>query len=658
MKIKITYNWLLEYLDTDADPYEIQKYLSLCGPSVERVDTVGDDYVLDIEITSNRVDSASVFGVAQEASAILPQFGKKAKLKINPLEKYTFKDLGNLSSDLTADIKVVDQKLASRVSAIILSNVQIGKSPAFMSERLMMCDIKSINNVVDISNYLMLALGQPNHTFDYDKIKSHKLVIRESKKSEKVKTLDEKEIVLPGGDIVIEDGSGHLTDLAGIMGGYDSMVSQNTKNVLLLLETYNPKKIRTTSMTTGQRTVAATYFEKGLDPERIEPTLMYGVNLLKQYAGASVASPVIDLYKMPIEPKKITVSVMRIQSLIGVAIAAKKMQEILENLGFTTAATGDTLEVTVPSYRMDDIDTWRDIAEEVARIYGYFNIEGKLQTTRAQHADHTLQRKFMVENKAKYYLKHVGLHEVYNYSMISKKTLEENGHNPQDFLRLKNTISENIEYLKTMLLPSLVENLLDNEGKRDNLTFFEIAKTYQKQDGELPIEKRHLAIITRRSYSYLKGVLEGLLSELNIADYSFEAATGSELFNKQLVARIKFGNLYNGHIGAIAGQESMYGVELDFDLLALDAQLVTHYKPISPYATIRLDVTYTSSPDHTYDKIRKVAFATSRLLQDISLIGTYKDKVTLQFEFSSNARNSTEEEAKEALAKIKSKLSI
>ena len=329
MNIKITYNWLLEYLDTDADPYELQKYLSLCGPSIERVEKIDDDYSLDIEVTSNRIDSASVYGIAQEASAILPQFGKKAKLKFNPLEKYTFKSLGKQTGELTAEIKLLDPKLASRVTAIILSNIEIGKSPELISKRLTMCDIKSINNVVDISNYLMLSLGQPNHTFDYDKIVDHKLHIRESKKGETVKTLDEKEIILPGGDIVIEDGSGNLTDLAGIMGGYDSMISDSTKNVLLLLETYDPKKIRKTSMTTGQRTIAATYFEKGLDPERIESTLVYGVELLKEYASATVDSDVIDIYPQPVKPKNITDSVQKINQLIGEHVAAKKMKEIL-----------------------------------------------------------------------------------------------------------------------------------------------------------------------------------------------------------------------------------------------------------------------------------------------------------------------------------------
>ncbi len=665
MNIKITYNWLLEYLDTDADPYELQTYLSLCGPSIERVEKIDDDYSLDIEITSNRIDSASVFGIAQEASAILPQFGKKAKLKFNPLEKYTFNSLsksasnaGSTPKELGAEIKLLDPKLASRVTAIILSNIEIGKSPELISKRLTMCDIKSINNVVDVSNYLMLSLGQPNHTFDYDKIVDHKLYIRESKKGEKVKTLDEKEIILPGGDIVIEDGSGNLTDLAGIMGGYDSMISNSTKNVLLLLEIYDPKKIRKTSMTTGQRTIAATYFEKGLDPERIESTLSYGVELLKEYASATVASDVIDIYPQPVKPKNMTVSVQKINSLIGETVSANKMQQILGNIGFETTIKGDSLDILIPSYRIRDVETWQDIAEEIARIYGYFNIAGKLQSTRATSADQTLQKTFAIERKAKYYLKHLGLHEVFNYSMISKKTIDRMSCEEKDFLKLKNTISENIEYLKTLLLPSLVENIEQNEGKRPNLSFFEIAKTYKKNDGELPIEKRHLALATRASYSYLKGILEGLFAELNITNFSFEEEKESHLFNKNLVAKIKFGDLYNGHIGLIAGQTGMYGVELDFDRLVLESNPIPAYSPISTYATIRLDVTYTSSPKLVFHDIKRISFKTSKLLKDVILLDRYQDKITLQFVFTSNKDNITEEIAKEELVAIKKAVGI
>ena len=172
MNIKITYNWLLDYLDTDATPDELQKYLSLCGPSIERVEKVGDDYVFNIEITSNRIDTASVIGIAQESQAILPMFGKKAKIKENPLENQQFSQITDrLTKEHELKIKIIDPSLCPRFSAIVLNNIKIGPSPDFIRERLIACGIKSINCVVDISNFLMLSLGQPVHVFDYDQIK-------------------------------------------------------------------------------------------------------------------------------------------------------------------------------------------------------------------------------------------------------------------------------------------------------------------------------------------------------------------------------------------------------------------------------------------------------------------------------------------------------
>jgi len=628
MNIKITYNWLLEYLQTDADPYEIQKYLSLCGPSIERVEKMDDDFVFDIEITSNRVDSASVFGIAQECAAILPTFGKKAILKINTLERYTFKEIHGDSArhDVELEIKILGDNLASRVSAVVLSNIEIGESPQFMKDRLAMCDTKSINNVVDISNYLMLALGQPNHTFDYDKIKDHTLSIRESKKGEKVKTLDEKVIELPGGDIVIEDGSGNLTDLAGIMGGYDSMVTSATKNVLLLLETYDPAKIRKTSMTTGQRTVAATYFEKGLDPQRIEPTLAYGVELLEKYCGGQIVSRVIDVYPKPVKPKIISVSVMNIETLIGAPIETATMREILENLGFSVTVHGGEIEVTVPSYRAADIEVWQDIAEEVARMYGYHNLKSIVQSTRSQNRNTAQENYDKYELRAKYFLKHAGLCEVYNYSMISKKMIEKFGFDPKDHLKLQNTISQNIEYMRIHLVPSLVENILQNKGKRDDLSFFEIAKTYKKRVGDLPEETRYLAIATNQSYSWLKGVLAGLFKELNIDEYSF---------------------------GEVEKNDDICAFELDFEELIECARPIPSYRPINPYSVVKLDLTYTTDPKHLFENIKSKAFKISPLLLSIDVISTFKNKVTLRFEFARTDQNITEKEAKEELEKIK-----
>jgi len=668
MNIKITYNWLLEYLETDAGPYEIQKYLSLCGPSIEKVieyDSKGiKDYIFDIEVTSNRIDTASVFGIAQEAQAILPQFNKKAQLKFNPLEKYRF---GSLEKELGVknklDIQITDSSLCSRFTALIL-DVKIEKSPEIIKQRLTMCDIKSISNVIDISNYLMLALGQPTHIFDYDKIKNKKMWLRLSKPGEKIITLDGKEINLPGNDIVIEDGSGKLIDLCGIMGGLNSSVTPETKKIILFVQTYNKRKIRQTSMTTGQRTMAATYFEKGLDEDRVEAAIIYGVELLKKSAGGIITSPLYDIYPQPYQSKKITVNQDYIDGKIGVKVPKDKSLTILKSLGFNVNLTDNQFEVEIPSYRKNDVSIKEDIVEEIARVNGYFNLPGILSPYVYIKQPEELQKFFFWSNRVKYFLKDLGLNEVVNYSMVSEKLLNALELKPETHLCLSNTISDEIKYLRTSLLVSLIKNIKDNQGKKKGLKFFELAKVYHKKDNDLPEEKYKLGLVTNSNFQELKGIVEALFTELKIKKITRKKT------NHQLFSDMQVGFMVNNNLIAIIGElkppyklameikDNVILAELDFQKLASLARVVPDYKPINPYAVINLDATFGTNELITYQSIIDAAYKTSSLLIDAEVISGIKEtsinnKLTLRFYFSSPERNITIDDAKQELEKIK-----
>ena len=632
MNIKITYNWLLEYLDTDATPHEMQKYLSLCGPSVESVEKIGDDYVFDIEITSNRIDTASDIGIAQEAQAILPMFGKKAKLKLNPLVNLKFDQIKPGSGfDLKVDIKNPD--LVSRFTSLIFDQVQIGDSPKFIQGRLRLAGVKVINNVVDISNYLMITLGQPIHMFDYDKISNHHMIVRESKKGEKLVTLDEKEITLPGGDIVIEDGSGKLIDLCGIMGGLNSAIGPKTKRVLLFVQTYNKSKIRKTTMTTGQRTIAATFFEKGLDEERVVATTVNVTQLLEKYCHAKVVSRINDIYPKKKDKKLLVMGYEIFEKKIGVKIPEKTINDILTNLGFSitddpnqglTLPEGQTLHITVPSFRVNDINIPEDIIEEVARVYGYHNIPSVLQPATYVSQPKDMEDLFVFQNRIKIFLKHLGLNEVINYSMISKGMIEDGGLKVEEHLRLSNSISEDIEYLRISLLPSLKKNIKENQGKKDVLRLFEIAKVYLPKKGDLPNEVYKVGIATNTDFSDLKGIIEAIYKELNI---------------------------HNLSVPEIIERDGVFLAELDFQSLINNCQLMPKYKPLHPYAIIKLDKTFEIQPQTTYAVVRQKAFK-SELLQKIEVVTLYQNKLTLRFYYSSPDRNITEDEAKTELAKL------
>lgn len=632
MNIKITYNWLLDYLETDASPYEIQKYLSLSGPSIERVDKIDDDYVFDIEIISNRIDTASIIGIAQEAVAILPMYGKKAKLKFNPLNFYNFEKINKKQVEKdNLIVKIIDKNLCSRFTAIVLENINIAPSPDFIQKRLTAAGIKVINNVVDISNYLMLTFGQPVHTFDYEKIAKKVMIMRNSKKGEKIITLDKKEVILPGEDIVIEDGEGRLIDLCGIMGGLNSSITQNTKKVLLFVQTYNKTKIRKTTMTTGVRTVAATYFEKGLDEERVEPTLVYGVELLEKYTGGQIASKIFDIYPNKYKKKILDIQYSIFEKKIGLKIDKKIINNILKHLGFDVKENNKNLQVIIPSYRKYDILIPEDIVEEVARVYGYHKIPNNLPPPAIIKQPEDFKKLFKIISIIKHFLKHLGLNEVINYSMISEKLLIEWNFDPKNHLKLKNTISQEIEYMRQSLLPSLWKNIQDNTGKKEVFRFFELAKVYITnnnilQGKSLPNEVYKLGLAVNTDYFDLKGIIEALFKELNI--------------KQDLVNQIN-----------IVEKNKAFFAEIDVNFLIENYKLLPKYQPINPYATIKLDKTFELNEKISYEKIKEKVFQ-SPYLQKIEVISLYKNKLTLRFYYSDNKKNITEEEVKKELEKV------
>ncbi len=654
MNIKITYNWLKEYLDTDADPYELQKYLSLCGPSVETVEKAGDDYVMDIEVTSNRVDSASVFGIAREAQAILPRFGKKAVLKKNPLDGLRFPDAGVDKLPLT--ITIQDKDIASRVTAVVLSDVTIRPSPESIRERLEHCGIRSINNVVDVTNYLMLEIGQPSHVFDYDTIKDHVLTMRLSTRGEAVTTLDGKKIELPGGDIVIEDGSGTLIDLCGIMGGQNSAVSEHTKNIILFIQTYNKRLIRKTSMTTGQRSVAVAYFEKGLDEERVEPAVASGIGLLTQFTGCSIASRIIDIFPSPYRAKTVPVSHEKIERTMGITISSPDVIDILNRLGFEVSEKGGTYEVSVPPERKYDIAIPEDIVEEVARIYGYHALPNVLSPMVYIKQPHEIEEMFAVSRRIKTVLKHCGLTESVNYSMVSGALLDALKLERTHHLALANSISEELKYMRISLIPSLVKNIADNEGKRDVLKIFEIAKVYYPHGGDLPKEVYKAAVAVTSSFDDLKGIIDALLFELKIEEV-VTRKSAVPFFSPTIQVDYRIGDRVIGSAGMLSTDiRSSLGIRkpvylASFDLLSLIeyTRLIPQYRPVNPYAVIKLDLTAKITE---YEQFKSSAFRASGLLRHIEYIGRYNENVTVRLFFSSLDRNLTEQEANKELEKI------
>src|SRR3989344_4669902 len=391
MNILIPDQWLREYLKTKATPEQIKEYLSLCGPSVERITKVADEIVYDIEITTNRPDSMSVIGIAREAAAILPRFNISAKFTNDPYklntDNYILRASGasrevTLKSSKPLSIKT-NPVLNPRWTSVVLTNVTVKDSPVWLKKYLELTGIRPLNNVIDITNYLMRAYGQPAHAFDYDRIGKNKnkipvMLLRESKNGEGLTTLDGKTHTLPGHDIVIEDGNGTLIDLCGIMGAENSSIKNATTSVVLFMQTYDPGHIRKSSMALAHRTEAATLFEKGLDLELVLPTIYKSVELMQELAHAQIASPVYDVYDSKYEPVNVTVSKEKLTTYLGGAVLPdEEITDILQSLQLEAKLTKTEITVKVPSFRRDiAIDV--DIIEEVAQTYGNHRIVATL----------------------------------------------------------------------------------------------------------------------------------------------------------------------------------------------------------------------------------------------------------------------------------------
>lgn len=618
MDIKILDSWLRDYLTTTAKPEAIAKYLSLCGPSVERIEKNDRDFVYDIEVTTNRIDAASVYGIAREASAILPRFGIKAKLKPLKIESTEF-DFVESVPYLKPSI---DIKLCQRFTAVLIKDVKISDSPNWLRQRLESAGVRAINNIVDISNYIMLELGQPVHTFDYDKIKGAKMILRESVKGEKVTTLDGKEFTLPGGDIVIDDGNARIIDLAGIMGGNLSAVDANTKNVLLFVQTYNPVNIRKTSMALAQRTMAATIFEKGTDTELVALTILEAIDLFKKLTGGIPEKKIIDIYPNPYKTKKVSVGLDFIEERLGVTISKKDISLYLDALGFESVWTGNELSVSIPSHRAHDIESPEDVLEEIARIYGYHNLPSRIMA--GEIPTRPADPKFAFEMKLKEMLSGWGGTEVYTLSLVPKEFVDEKS------LKLKNALGTDSEYLRTSLMPSLVATATGNLGTTEDFHLFEMANIYLPRANDLPEEKLMLAGIFY-GYKYrddkdnvdAKGIIDALFEKLHIP-VTFESKD-SKGFGASKCAFIFSDKELIGKIGVAENDNFIY-YEFEVEKLIKLSPSVIAFKGISKYPAQQEDITFILPERTKIGDVTKI-FESNPLVRGYSLSSTYQSNI-------------------------------
>ena len=626
MNIKIVDSWLKEYLKTDATSTQIAKELSLRSISVERTERIGNDTVYDIEVTTNRPDLMSTRAVAMEAAAVLSEENIDAHFTDKK-----FQDIPH--ADISFPIEIVDDpSLTNRIMAVIME-VKIGQSPAQIKNRLELSGIRSLNNLIDVTNYVMREIGHPTHVFDFDLLNTKKMVIRKSKPGEELTTLDNKTYRLTGGDIVGVNDNGEIIDLLGVMGTKNSVVQDDTKRIMFFLDNLNPRLIRQTSMNLGIRTEAAIINEKGIDPELTEIAFKRGVELFREIAGAKVVSKVLDIYPNKSKTRSVKVSLKQINNLIGVEVPETKSVEILKKLGFGVNKSGENLDVEVPTIRADEVKIPEDIIEEIARVYGYHKLPSVVPGFQ-NNKNIPYLNTFFVEERVKNAFKYWGYAEVYTYSLVSEDMFD----GPiNSAIKLKNPLTNDMEYLRNSLVPSLLKVAEENKSK-EFIRIFEIANSYHKRSGDLPQEKLLLSgLIKRQSASFfeVKGVIEQLLTDLGIKNYKFKAreVPGADVF---------IGSDKLGYIEIL--NSSLIDFELNFEVILKYATLKKIYKQLAKFPAVIEDITFVLDPGIKTEEVIEEITLQNFLIREVTLKDQFEDAKTFHIIYQAEDKNLTNTE--------------
>ncbi len=651
MNILIPDQWLREYLKTTATPEQMKEYLSLSGPSVERILDEAGQIVYDVEVTTNRPDAMSITGIAREAAVILPRFGVKAEFVNDPYKMMSVPFVKRYDREGQFKLSITTQaSLNPRWTSIVLTNVRVGPSPAWLAERLTATGIRPINTIVDITNYLMRAYGQPAHAFDYDAIgkkgDSAVMKLRASKKGEKITTLDGKTHILPGDDIIIEDGAGRIIDLCGIMGGENSSITERTKTIVLFLQTYDPTHIRKTSMKLAHRTEAAGLFEKGVDSELILPALIAGVQLIEDVAGGSVASKLYDLYPDPYVKYRVTANRQKIDRYLGVHLADSEIKGILTKLGFDTTINKTAVTVVPPSFRRDvTIDV--DIIEEIARLYGYHRIESRLPDGEPPMAlpDPALSW----EEELKIRMRDWGYTELYTYSMISEREMDIFGLSKDASYKIANPLSSEWVYMRPSLQPGLLSVIAQNQAITEDLSLFELSKVYHRKPNSIP-EEEDILIVARTGEKFfeLKGMGEAILALFGITGPYPQVGIPTSW--KDPSKCLTFGDY--GSVGLVSGslltkldiRKPVTILDLSITKLLSQRKPVGRYVPIPKYPPIVEDLSFIVPEKFAIGPLIEAIKRAHTLISRVTLLDVYEQTRTIRVWYQHPEKNLTSEE--------------
>jgi phenylalanyl-tRNA synthetase beta chain len=653
----ISYNWLKKFVKIQKTPQAVVDKITLSLAEVESLEKKGEDYLLEIENKglTNRPDCFSHLGLAREVAAYF-----RAKLN-DPLEKLSALKL-KPAKELPVKIGVQAKTLCPRYCGIVLADLKIAPSPNWLKTGLERLNIRSINNVVDITNYVMIELGQPLHAFDYDKVKNHQIIVRTARKGEKIVTLDGVKRDLHPDNLLIADAEKPI-GLAGIMGGTSTEVGSATRAIILESANFEAKNNRITSKNLSLRTEASTRFEKGLDLTLTLPAINRAVAMMQQIAGAKVASALIDLQNKTFQPKIVKVEASWLNQFLGIDLSIQEMTVILNGLGFKVEKKNSLLLIKVPSWRQD-VSMEADVAEEIARIYGYDNIP----VTLPKEEDKPPQVNFNLfwRKKIKLFLKGAGFTEVLTPPFVGSGLLKSCDVLNEDYLQLVNPLTVDQEFMRRSLIPSLLSVTKNNLRYFEKFRLFEIDRAYFPQDKRAPKEISYLTgINVNEKLVKAKGVVEALLDELGIKNYQFspyklEKTFYGKVFYPGRTAEVMIKDNSLGVVGEISPlilrrfkiKGRVMAFDLDVDQLSQSATTRKKYLPLPKYPAIVEDLAFIIPEQTLVGEVMAEMKKVSRLIASVELLDSYKNTRTFRLTYQSDKKTLSDQEVEKVRKKI------
>ncbi|MEE0257952.1 phenylalanine--tRNA ligase subunit beta [Evtepia sp.] len=584
-----------------------------------------DDHVVEFEITPNRPDCLSVIGLAREAAVT---YGK-TMAQHEPVVKGG--GIGNLTELLDVETPATD--LCPRYTARMVRNVKIGPSPKWMRDRLRASGVRPINNIVDITNYVMLEYGQPMHAFDYRYVNGGKIVVRRAEDGETLTTLDGNVRQLNSSMLVIADEH-RAVGLAGIMGGENSEIAEDTVDVVFESANFNGTSIRRTALALGMRTEASAKFEKGLDILNTLPAVNRACELVEMLGAGEVLDGTIDILNFVPQPKQLKLRADKINALLGTDIDAAEMCRILQELGF--GVDGDI--ITVPSWR-GDVEHYSDLAEEVARFYGYNQIPTTAMTGVTTRGGYSPEQ--MLERSLGTVCRSLGYDEIITYSFISP-TYYDKIRLPEDSplrksMKIMNPLGEDTSIMRTTVMPSMLEILTRNYNYRNKEAhLYELGRTYFEREDGMADEPKHLSLGVygpEESFFTLKGAVETILDSIRAEDVTYVAEKSDPSYHPGRCAKVYVNGQEVGTLGQIhplvaanyGVDAELYYADLKFDALFASRGADPEYQPLPKFPAVTRDIAVLVDKAVTVGAMESsIQAAAKGLLKDVTLFDIYE----------------------------------